>query len=70
MRESKSLMPKIIVILHDGQVSVQVEGELEPDTEIEVRDYSLPDDWMGNRDTDEDGDDFEFYRFDSKGQQK
>jgi hypothetical protein len=46
-------MEKVIVVIHDGQVSLASQHF---DVEVEVREYGVPDDWEGDIRTDDSGD--------------
>lgn len=50
----------IIVDYTEDGLSVQFPPDIDPEIQIEVRDYAAPDDWAGERFTDEDG--FEYLR--------
>ncbi len=56
-------MKTVIVQIHDGQVSLV---EQPAGIAVEVRDYSVPDDWEGEVGIDADGDRYEKIVFPAK----
>lgn len=56
-------MKKVIVQLHDGQVSLVEQPE---DVEVEVRDYDVPEDWEGDIPVDSEGDRYQRHVFPAK----